>query len=59
MTSVHVEASRQASRAIHQTSYQGCPHCQRRLSIAEQIERHCDDCGKGISPKDIREEKAS
>lgn len=59
MTSVHVEASRQASRAIHQTSYLGCPNCHRRLSIAEQIERHCDDCGKEISPRDIREEKAS
>ncbi len=58
MTSVHVEASRQASRAIHQTSYQGCPNCHRRLSIAEQIERHCDDWGTEISQRDIREERA-
>lgn len=58
MTSIRIEASRQASRAIHHTAYLGCPECQRRLSIAEIVERHFEDCDKAISPKDIREERA-
>lgn len=23
-----------------------CPHCHRTLTIVEQIERHCAECGK-------------
>lgn len=23
-----------------------CPHCRRALTISEQIERHCVECGK-------------
>ncbi len=55
MTSTRIEATRQAQHAFHQTAYEGCPECQRRLSIAEIVERHCDDCGKSISPMEVRE----
>ncbi|MBY5406804.1 hypothetical protein [Rhizobium leguminosarum] len=35
--------------------YSGCPTCAKALSIAEVIERHCENCGRPTSPKEMRE----
>ncbi|MEH7880135.1 hypothetical protein V7799_22165 [Rhizobium laguerreae] len=35
--------------------YTGCPICAKALSIAEVIERHCENCGRPTSPEDMRE----
>ncbi|WP_246724737.1 endonuclease Q family protein [Rhizobium phaseoli] len=35
--------------------YTGCPNCGKALSIAEVIERHCENCGRQTSPKDMRQ----
>ncbi|MGR4844625.1 hypothetical protein ACIPSK_18705 [Rhizobium sp. LARHSG275] len=35
--------------------YTGCPMCSKALSIAEVIERHCENCGRPTSPEDMRE----
>lgn len=34
--------------------YTGCPNCGKALSIAEVIERHCENCGRQTSPKEMR-----
>ncbi|MBX4938615.1 hypothetical protein HJA97_14010 [Rhizobium binae] len=33
--------------------YTGCPNCGRALSIAEVIERHCEDCGRQTNPEEM------
>ena len=33
--------------------YTGCPNCGRALSIAEVIERHCEDCGRQTNPQEM------
>ncbi|WP_209888823.1 hypothetical protein [Rhizobium leguminosarum] len=33
--------------------YSGCPNCGKALSIAEVIERHCENCARQTSPKDM------
>lgn len=59
MTSTRIEASCQAYRSEYrQTAYEGCPHCHRRLTIVEIAERHCDECGKSISPREVQEGRA-
>ncbi|MBY5354582.1 hypothetical protein HFO94_13750 [Rhizobium leguminosarum] len=35
--------------------YTGCPMCSKALSIAEVIERHCENCDRPTSPKEMRE----
>ncbi|API52820.1 hypothetical protein BMW22_15435 [Rhizobium leguminosarum] len=35
--------------------YTGCPICAKALSIAEVIERHCENCGRPTSPEEMRE----
>ncbi|MBY5351826.1 hypothetical protein [Rhizobium leguminosarum] len=35
--------------------YSGCPMCSKALSIAEMIERHCENCDRPTSPEDRRE----
>ena len=35
--------------------YTGCPNCGRALSIAEVIERHCEDCGRQTDPEEMRQ----
>ncbi|MBB4288828.1 hypothetical protein GGE16_000844 [Rhizobium leguminosarum] len=35
--------------------YTGCAMCGKALSIAEVIERHCENCGRPTSPKEMRE----
>ncbi|MDF0694928.1 hypothetical protein PYR71_00075 [Rhizobium sp. MC63] len=35
--------------------YTGCPKCGRALSIAEVIERHCENCGRQTNPEEMRQ----
>ncbi|NKL02827.1 hypothetical protein GFM02_32490 [Rhizobium leguminosarum bv. viciae] len=35
--------------------YTGCSICAKALSIAEVIERHCENCGRPTRLEDIRE----
>lgn len=35
--------------------YTGCPSCGRALSIAEVIERHCENCGRQTKPEEMRQ----
>ncbi|CAN7222748.1 hypothetical protein [Rhizobium leguminosarum] len=35
--------------------YTGCPICAKALSIAEVVERHCENCGRPTRPEDMRE----
>ncbi|MBY5768158.1 hypothetical protein HFO06_34685 [Rhizobium leguminosarum] len=35
--------------------YTGCPICAKALSIAEVIERHCENCDWSTSPEEMRE----
>ncbi|MBY5816661.1 hypothetical protein HFN60_13545 [Rhizobium leguminosarum] len=35
--------------------YTGCPICAKALSIAEVIERHCENCDRPTRPKEMRE----
>ncbi|AXA41661.1 hypothetical protein [Rhizobium leguminosarum] len=35
--------------------YTGCPNCGKALSIAEVIERHCENCGRPMRPEEISE----
>ncbi|PDV88638.1 hypothetical protein CO652_08580 [Rhizobium sp. H4] len=34
--------------------YTGSPNCDRALSIAEVIERHCENCGRQTNPEELR-----
>ncbi|WP_259671337.1 MULTISPECIES: hypothetical protein [unclassified Rhizobium] len=34
--------------------FTGCPMCGKALSIAEVIERHCENCDRQTSPKEMR-----
>ncbi|WP_188355919.1 hypothetical protein [Rhizobium rhizogenes] len=57
MTSARLEAATQSRRADFRLSYVGCRECHRPLSIENQIEKFCDDCGT-VTPVEIREGKA-
>ncbi|MCJ9694707.1 hypothetical protein MOV76_24220 [Rhizobium sp. PRIMUS64] len=35
--------------------YTGCPNCGKALSIAEVIERHCENCDRRTRPEEISE----
>ncbi|MBY5870265.1 hypothetical protein [Rhizobium leguminosarum] len=35
--------------------YTGCPTCAKALSIAEVIERHCENCDRPTRPEEMRE----
>lgn len=39
-----ISAARQSQKSKFR-SYDACGHCKRPLSIAEVIERHCEECG--------------
>jgi len=39
--------------------YTGCPKCWKPLSIAEQIERHCEECTMDVQPEEIRNRRAA
>ncbi|MEH2696302.1 hypothetical protein ACCS54_18630 [Rhizobium johnstonii] len=34
--------------------YTGCPMCGKALSIAEVIERHCENCDRPTRPEEMR-----
>jgi hypothetical protein len=35
--------------------YTGCPNCGKALSIAEVIERHCENCDRPTRPEEFSE----
>ncbi|MBX5197585.1 hypothetical protein HJB82_20060 [Rhizobium sp. NZLR10] len=39
--------------------YTGCPLCGKALSIAEVIERHCENCGRQTAPKEMWQPRSS
>ncbi|WHO72503.1 hypothetical protein [Rhizobium sp. BT03] len=56
--SQNINASIQATVGPFQREnarYTGCPNCGKALSIAEVIERHCENCGRQTSPKEMRQ----
>lgn len=54
MTSARIEAATQSRRPMFRQKYVGCRECHRPLSIENQIEKFCDDCGT-VTPVEIRE----
>jgi predicted amidophosphoribosyltransferase len=42
-----------------QSHYIGCPKCWKPLSIAEQIERHCEECAMDVQPEQIADRRAA
>ena len=58
MTQTHIITNRPrpSGFADHRDGrYTGCPNCGRALSIAEVIERHCEDCGRQTNPEEMRQ----
>jgi predicted amidophosphoribosyltransferase len=47
------------NRKLIQSHYIGCPKCWKPLSIAEQIERHCEECMMDVQPEEIRAGRAA
>ena len=45
--SAAIESTRKA-QAIHSTTFHICKSCTKTLSIAEFIERHCEECGRDV-----------
>ncbi|MDV4152846.1 MULTISPECIES: hypothetical protein [Rhizobium] len=41
--------------ALTAARYTGCPNCGKALSIAELIERHCENCDRPTRPEEISE----
>jgi predicted amidophosphoribosyltransferase len=39
--------------------YIGCPKCWKPLSIAEQIEKHCEECAMDVRPEQIADRRAA
>ncbi|TBY54549.1 hypothetical protein E0H59_13785 [Rhizobium leguminosarum bv. viciae] len=52
--SAAVEAARQSQRSALRMNFTGCPNCGKALSIAEVIERHCENCERETNPQDMR-----
>jgi hypothetical protein len=57
MTSTIDAARRTQSRPNLQTVYR-CETCDRALSVAEFIERHCEGCGTDCRPVAVKERAA-
>ncbi|ULR43194.1 hypothetical protein [Rhizobium sp. K102] len=58
MTQAHIinNRPRLSGFANHRRArYTGCPTCGRALSIAEVIERHCENCGRQTKPEEMRQ----
>lgn len=49
---------RAVSRAGYFDRFWGCPGCLRILSIAEIIERHCEDCHAAVEPSEMVEARS-
>lgn len=48
-----LSASIQSRKARFQP-FHCCPSCEKPLSIAEVIERHCERCGIATEPQEVR-----
>ncbi|MBX4908476.1 MULTISPECIES: hypothetical protein [Rhizobium] len=55
MTSTDIINGRPRLSGSANARYTGCPHCGRALSIAEVIERHCENCGRQTEPEEMRQ----
>ncbi|ARQ09146.1 hypothetical protein NXC12_CH01068 [Rhizobium etli] len=55
MTSTDIISNRPRLSGSANARYTGCPHCGRALSIAEVIERHCENCGRQTQPEEMRQ----
>ncbi|WP_184458487.1 hypothetical protein [Rhizobium aethiopicum] len=55
MTSTAIINNRPRLSGLACAHYIGCPHCGRALSIAEVIERHCENCGRQTEPEEMRQ----
>ncbi|ARO29084.1 hypothetical protein NXC14_CH01092 [Rhizobium sp. NXC14] len=55
MTSTDYINNRPLLSGIANVRYTGCPRCGRALSIAEVIERHCENCGRQTEPEEMRQ----
>ncbi|MBX4932162.1 hypothetical protein J2J97_05205 [Rhizobium bangladeshense] len=55
MTSIDYANKRPRLSGIANARYTGCPRCGRALSIAEVIERHCENCGRQTEPEEMRQ----
>ncbi|SCB59917.1 hypothetical protein GA0061105_108276 [Rhizobium aethiopicum] len=55
MTSIEIFNNRPRLSGFANARYTGCPHCGRTLSIAEVIERHCEQCGRQTDPEEMRQ----
>ncbi|TXH83258.1 MAG: hypothetical protein E6Q77_04755 [Rhizobium sp.] len=49
------KSGKEAFRAGYFDRFWGCPGCRRILSIAEVIERHCEDCQVAVVPREFVE----
>ncbi|MBB3521083.1 hypothetical protein [Rhizobium sp. BK456] len=52
--STQVEAARQSQRAAFRSTFHVCGNCDRTLSVAEFIERHCEDCNGYTKPVAVK-----
>ncbi|OWO92578.1 hypothetical protein B5E41_22555 [Rhizobium esperanzae] len=58
MTQAHIINNRPGLSGFgdHRSArYTGCLNCGRALSIAEVIERHCENCGRQTNPEEMRQ----
>ncbi|ANK90576.1 MULTISPECIES: hypothetical protein [Rhizobium] len=55
MTQAHIINNRPRLSGAANARYTGCPQCGRALSIAEVIERHCENCGRQTEPEEMRQ----
>ncbi|MBX4919742.1 hypothetical protein HJA76_08440 [Rhizobium bangladeshense] len=55
MTSTEITNNRPRLSGFAKARYTGCPNCGRALSIAEVIERHCENCGRQTEPEEMRQ----
>lgn len=59
MTSLICAARQIQRRQFHPHRYHECQECDRVLSIAEVIERHCEGCGSNIQPREVSDRRAA
>ncbi len=59
MTSTICAARQIQHRQVHPPRHYQCSECNRVLSIAEVIERHCEGCGSKTDPKEVLDRRAA